>query len=85
MSVLALAPVVREVDLEHVDLLSRGDWQAAVLWCPECAREPWTTAGCDGCGATHRHMDFGPYLDCNRCGADLIWVVIEAPHPGRPT
>lgn len=73
---LALAPLVREVEIPGCP---PEDYRAAVLWCPECAVEPWTTVKCSSCSDVHREANFGPYLTCNRCGSDLVWAVITTP------
>lgn len=71
---LVEAPVVREVEIPGC---SEKDYHAARLWCSECAVEPWTEVRCGGCSQTHRHPNFGPYLTCNVCGSDLVWVVFD--------
>ena len=73
---LALAPWVREVDLTDV-VGTRSDYWGCVLWCPECAREPMRRVPCRSCADVHTEPEFGPYLDCNACGSDLIWVGLE--------
>lgn len=76
MSVV-IAPSVRQVEIDPD--CPADDYHAARLWCPECNCEPVRYVRCRTCPQIHVEVAYGPFLDCNACGADLIWVVVVGP------